>query len=335
MPAAASSPVTADPADLPVGYADVEAAAERLDGAANRTPVMTSRTINERVGAEVFFKCENFQRVGAFKFRGAYNALSQFSDEQREQGVIAYSSGNHAQAIALAGQLLGIPTTIVMPENAPEVKLAATRDYGAEIIPYDPATTVREELAARVAEERNLTLIPSFDHPDVVPGQGTAGKELFDEVGALDMLLVCCGGGGLLSGCAIAADKLAPGCRVVGVEPEAGNDATRSFRTGELHTVQNPDTIADGARTSALGEVTLPLVLHYADDMVTVSDEALVRVMRLLWRRMKIVVEPTGVLGAAALLEGSVDVAEGARVGIVLSGGNIDLVQAGKWFASL
>jgi threonine dehydratase len=326
--------VAADPDTLPVDASDVLAAAERLDGVANRTPVLTSRTIDARTDAQVSFKCESFQRVGAFKFRGAYNALAQFSPEQKAEGVIAYSSGNHAQAIALAGQLLDIPATIVMPENAPQVKLDATQGYGAEIVPYDPETTVREELAAEIAEERNLTLIPSFDHPDVVPGQGTAGKELFDEVGDLDTLLVCCGGGGLLSGCAIAADALSPGCRVVGVEPEAGDDATRTFHTGTLHTVDNPDTIADGARTSSLGEVTLPLVMHYVDDMVTVSDEALLRAMHLLWERMKIVVEPTGALAAAALLEGAVDVTD-QRVGVLISGGNVDLVQAGRWFAEL
>jgi len=323
-----------DPSELPVQYADVAAAAQRLDGVANRTPVLTSRTVDDRTGATAFFKCENFQRVGAFKFRGAYNALSEFTEEQKEQGVIAYSSGNHAQAIALAGQLLGIPATIVMPENAPEVKLNATKGYGAEIVPYDPETTVREELAAEIAAERNLTLIPSFDHPDVVPGQGTAGKELFEEVGELDALLVCCGGGGLLSGCAMAADALSPGCRVVGVEPEAGDDATRTFYSGDLKTVDNPDTIADGARTSSLGEVTFPLVMHYVDDMVTVSDEALLRAMHLLWERMKIVVEPTGALAAAALLEGAVDVAD-QRVGVLVSGGNVDLARAGEWFSSM
>lgn len=322
------------PSSLPVQPADVVAAAARLDGIAHRTPVLTSRTANERVGAEVFFKCENFQRVGAFKFRGAYNALSQFSPVQKERGVIAYSSGNHAQAIALSAQMLDMPATIVMPENAPEVKLEATRGYGAEIVRYDPETTVREELAAEIAEERDLTLIPSFDHPHVVAGQGTAGKELFHEVGELDTLVVCCGGGGLLSGCAMAADMLSPDCRIIGVEPEAGDDAARSFRTGTLHTVTNPNTIADGARTSSLGEVTFPLVLHYVDDVVTVSDEALIRAMRFLWERMKIVVEPTGALAAAALFEGVVETA-GERVGALISGGNVDLARAGRWFAAM
>jgi len=320
--------------DLPVQPFDVMAAAERLDGIAHRTPVLTSRSANERVGAEVFFKCENFQRVGAFKFRGAYNALSQFSPAQKERGVIAYSSGNHAQAIALSARMLDMPATIVMPQNAPEVKLEATQGYGAEIIRYDPETTVREELAEEIADDRDLTLIPSFDHPYVVAGQGTAGKELIDEVGELDVLVVCCGGGGLLSGCAMAADMLSPDCRIVGVEPEAGDDAARSFRTGTLHTVTNPDTIADGARTASLGEVTFPLVLHYVDDIVTVSDEALIRAMRFLWERMKIVVEPTGALAAAALFEGTVETS-GGRVGAVISGGNVDLAQAGRWFDAM
>jgi len=322
---------TPSPADLQVRPDDVLAAADRLDGVAHQTPVLTSRTVDARTGTSAFFKCENFQRVGAFKFRGAYNALAQFSDQQRERGVIAYSSGNHAQAIALAGRMLDIPATIVMPETAPEVKLEATRGYGAEIIPYDPETTVREELAAEVAEARDLTLIPSFDHPDVVAGQGTAGKELFEEVEALDLLLVCCGGGGLLSGCALAAERLQPDCRVVGVEPAAGDDATRSFYSGELKTVDTPDTVADGARTSALGEVTFPLVLEYVDDMVTVSDEALLDTMHFLWERMKIVVEPTGALAATALLTEQVDVTD-RRVGVLVTGGNVDLKQAGAWF---
>ncbi len=325
-------PVDTD--DLKVTFDDVSAAAARLNGVANETPVLTSCTVDDRTGATAFFKCENFQRGGAFKFRGAYNALSQFSDAQRERGVIAYSSGNHAQAIALAGRLFGIPATIVMPENAPEVKLNATRGYGAEIVPYDPETTVREELAADLAEERDLTLIPSFDHPDVVAGQGTAGMELLQEVGPLDVLLVCCGGGGLLSGCALAADALAPDCTVVGVEPAAANDAERSFETGTLHEVEHPDTIADGARTRHLGAITFPLVLEYVDDMVSVSDEALLRAMHLLWERMKIVVEPTGALAAAALLEGAVDVTD-QRVGVLVTGGNVDLGKAGDWFGAL
>jgi threonine dehydratase len=309
---------------LPVSYADVAAAAARIAGHAHRTPVLTSRTVNARTGAEVFFKCENFQRIGAFKFRGAYNALAQLSDEQRRRGVLAFSSGNHAQAIALAGQLLGIRTTIVMPDDAPPVKLAATRGYGAEVITYDKHVTTREALGASIAAERGLAVIPPYDHPHVVAGQGTAAKELIEEVGRLDRLYVPCGGAGLLSGCAIAAGHLSPGCVVVGVEPAAGDDATRSFRTKTLQTVHNPDTIADGARTPSLGKITFPLVLAHVHDMATVDDRELLDAMLYLWERMKIVVEPTGALGAAGLFKGGRDAA-GKRVGVVISGGNVDL----------
>ncbi len=309
---------------LPVSYADVEAAAARIAGHAHRTPVLTSRTVNARTGAEVFFKCENLQRMGAFKFRGAYNALAQLSEEQKRRGVLAYSSGNHAQAIALAGQQLGISTTILMPQDAPSVKLAATRGYGAEVITYDKHATRREALAASIVAERGLALIPPYDHPHVVAGQGTTAKELIEEAGRLDYLFVPCGGAGLLSGCAIAATHLSPGCRMIGVEPEAGDDATRSFRTGTLQTVDNPDTIADGARTPSLGRITFPLVLAYVHDMMTVDDRELLDAMRYVWERLKMVVEPTGALGAAGLLEGGRDVAR-KRVGVVLSGGNVDL----------
>ena len=310
--------------ELPVSYADVAAAATRLAGHAHRTPVMTSRTVNARTGAEVFFKCENLQRMGAFKFRGAYNALAQLSDAERRRGVLAYSSGNHAQAIALAGTLLGIRTTIVMPDDAPAVKLAATRGYGGEVITYDKDAITREALGAALAAERGLTVIPPYDHPHVVAGQGTTAKELIEEAGRLDWLFVCCGGGGLLSGCAIAAAHLSPGCKVVGVEPEAGDDATRSFRTRTLQTVRNPDTIADGARTPSLGKVTFPLVLAHVQDMMTVSDRELLDAMLYVWERMKIVVEPTGALAAAGLFKGVHDV-RGKRVGVVISGGNVDL----------
>jgi len=318
--------------ELPVSYADVAAAAARLAGHAHRTPVMTSRTVNARTGAEVFFKCENLQRMGAFKFRGAYNALAQLSDAERRRGVLAYSSGNHAQAIALAGTLLGIRTTIVMPDDAPAVKLAATRGYGGEVITYDKNATTREALGAALAAERGLTVIPPYDHPHVVAGQGTAAKELIEEAGRLDWLFVCCGGGGLLSGCAIAAAHLAPGCKVVGIEPEAGDDATRSFRTKTLQTVHNPDTIADGARTPSLGKVTFPLVLAYVHDMMTVSDRELLDAMLYLWERMKIVVEPTGALAAAGLFKAAHDV-RGKRVGVVISGGNVDLKAICKLIA--
>ena len=326
MPSPSSE--TTDPA---VTYADVAAAAERLDSVVHRTPVHTSRTVNARVDADVHFKCENFQRTGAFKIRGGYNAVSQLSPEAQARGVVTYSSGNHAQAVALAGRLLGVDATIVMPETAPQVKLDATRGYGAEVVTYDPEETVREELGRRLAEERGLTLVPPYDHPDVVAGQGTVGDELFRQVDDLDALLVCCGGGGLLSGCALAARHHAPDCTVIGVEPAAGDDATRSFHSGALQTVTNPDTVADGARTPYLGDVTFPLVLEHADDMVTVSDEALVRAMHLLWERMKMVVEPTGALGAAALLSGAVP-GRGRRVGVVVSGGNVDLGRAGALF---
>jgi threonine dehydratase len=309
---------------LAVRYADVVAAAGRLAGHAHRTPVMTSRSVNERTGATVFFKCENLQRIGAFKFRGAYNAMSQLPPEERRRGVLAYSSGNHAQAVALAGRMLGIRVTIVMPADAPSVKLEATRGYGAEVVLYDKRKEVREEVAERVARERALAMIPPFDHPHVIAGQGTSAKELIEEAGPLDYLLVPVSGGGLISGCAVAASHLSPGCQVIGVEPEAGDDATRSFKTKTLQTCHNPDTIADGARTHSLGQLTFPLVLRYVHGMVTVSDPELLRAMFYLWERMKIIVEPTGALGAAGLFERGLPVA-GKRVGVVLSGGNVDL----------
>jgi threonine dehydratase len=291
---------------------------------------MTSRHVDHRTGAQVFFKCENLQRVGAFKFRGALNALAQLSEVQRSRGVLAYSSGNHAQAVALAGQLIGVPAVIVMPLDAPGVKLEATRAYGAEVVTYDKHTTVREELAASIAADRGLSVIPPYDHVAVVAGQGTAAKELIEEVGQLDYLFVPCGGGGLLSGCAIAAAALSPGCKVIGVEPEAGDDATRSFKTGTLQSCRNPDTVADGARTPYLGEITFPLVLRYVHDMVTVSDAELLRAMFYLWERMKSVIEPTGALGVAGLFE-RVAVPAGARVGVLVSGGNVDFAEVGRW----
>lgn len=311
-------------AGAPVAYADVAAAAARGAGIVHRTPVMTSRTVNERAGAEVFFKCESFQRAGAFKFRGAYNALSRLAEAGERRGVLAVSSGNHAQAVALAAKLLGMRAVVVMPHNAPAVKLAATRDYGAEIVTYDTNVATRETLGDRIARERELVVVPPFDHPHVIAGQGTTAKELFEDVGPLDALFVPCGGGGLISGCAIAAAELAPGCRVIGIEPAAGDDATRSFRTRTLQTCHNPDTIADGARTHSLGKITFPLVLRYVHDMATVTDAELLRTMFYLWERMKIVVEPTGALGAAGLFEGRADV-RGRRVGVIVSGGNVDL----------
>jgi threo-3-hydroxy-L-aspartate ammonia-lyase len=316
--------MTANTTALSVTYEDIVAAGKRLEGIARRTPVHTSSTVDERTGARVFFKCENFQRMGAFKFRGAYNALSRLTAAERTRGVLAFSSGNHAQAVALAGRLLGAPVTVVMPADAPSVKIAATRGYGAEVVLYDRSGgPTREEIGRRLAEERNLVLIPPFDHADVVAGQGTAAVELIEEAGPLDLLLVPCGGGGLLSGSALAARALAPACRVIGVEPAAADDATRSFHTRELQTVSNPDTIADGARTPSLGKITFPLVLQNVDDMVTVSEDAIVSTTLLLWSRLKLVVEPTGALAAAALLDHVVE-ARGKRVGVILSGGNVD-----------
>ena len=307
-----------------VTYDDVIAAAARIRGVARRTPVFTSDTVDGITGGSVFFKCENFQRAGAFKFRGAYNAMARLSAPDRARGVVTYSSGNHAQALALSGRLLGIAVTVVMPADAPAVKVAATRAYGAEVFLYERSRgPTREEIGAGLARDRGLTTIPPYDHADVVAGQGTAALELIDEVGPLDLILVPCGGGGLLSGTAIAARHLAPSCRVIGVEPAAADDATRSFRTRVLQAVTNPDTIADGARTPSLGTITFPLVLEYAHDMVTVGEEAIVSATVFLWNRMKVVVEPTGALAAAALLEGVVP-ARGLRAGVILSGGNVD-----------
>jgi threonine dehydratase len=311
---------------LRVSYQDVVDASLALDGSAHRTPVLTSRTVDRLTGARVFFKCENLQRGGAFKFRGAYNALSRLAPAERHAGVVAYSSGNHAQAVALAGSLLSIPVVIVMPSDAPQVKVDATRGYGAEVVLYDRTRDDRETITGDLARRRGLTPIPPFDHPHVIAGQGTAARELIEETGPLDVLLVPCGGGGLLSGCAIAAHTLAPGAAVIGVEPAVGDDVQRSFRTRSIQRVHNPATIADGARTSAPGEITFPLILQYVADILTVDDDELLRAMWYLWERLKIVVEPTGALGAAALFECKVDVRD-RRVGVVLSGGNADLKQ--------
>jgi threonine dehydratase len=311
-----------------VSFADIAAAHERIKGYAKRTPVLTSTTVDALTGASVFFKCENFQRMGAFKFRGAFNALSQLKPEQRERGVVAFSSGNHAQAVALAGKILGIKTVIVMPQDAPKVKLEATRGYGAEVVQYSRHGD-RETLATRLARERGLTLVPPFDHEHIIAGQGTAAKELLEDAGALDALVVPCGGGGLISGCAIAAKHLAPECRVIGVEPAAGDDATQSFAKKTLVTIPVPDTIADGARTPSLGQLTFPIVLRYVDAMLTVTDEELVRAMFFLWERMKIIVEPTGALAFTAVFTNRIPL-KGMRVGVVLSGGNVDL----RWAAA-
>jgi threonine dehydratase len=313
--------------------ADVRAAAELLRGVAHRTPVMTSRTLDERLGATVFFKCENLQRGGAFKFRGAYNAVSRLTDEERARGVLAYSSGNHAQAVALTGRLLGVRTTIVMPDDAPASKIEGTRGYGAEVILYDKETQSREELAAQLKQERGMSLIPPYDYADVVAGQGTAALEFIEETGPLDALLTPCGGGGLLSGSALAAQAASPGCRVIGVEPELADDATRSFRTGTVQSVRNPPTIADGLRTPALGRITFPLIQAHVADMRTVTEAGIVEAMRFLWTRMKIVVEPSGAVPLAALLADP-DAFRRMRIGIIISGGNVDLSNACQLFGA-
>lgn len=309
---------------LPISYEDVVAAHERIRGVAHRTPVLTSATADALTGAQLFFKCENFQRMGAFKFRGAYNAIAQFTPEQKAAGVITFSSGNHAQAIALSARLLGVKAVIVMPNDAPTVKVDATRGYGGEVVFYDRYTEDREALGRRLAAERGLTLIPPYDHPHVMAGQGTAAKELIEEAGELDLLLVCLGGGGLLSGCATAARALSPACKVIGVEPEAGNDGQRSLRSGAIVHIDTPKTLADGAQTQHLGNYTFAVIRELVDDIVTVSDAELVDTMKFFASRMKAVVEPTGCLAAAAALNGKVDV-RGKRVGVIVSGGNVDL----------
>ncbi len=310
-----------------VEWNDVADAAGRLLGVAHRTPAMSSRSLDERLGGSIVLKCENLQRVGAFKFRGAYNAISRIPAADRPRGVLAFSSGNHAQAVALACRLLGLPATIVMPNNAPRVKREATASYGATIVEYDPGVERREDVAREIQKRGNPALIPPFDHPHIVAGQGTAAMELFEAAGELDTLLVPCGGGGLLSGSSISARHLSPRCRVIGVEPEGGDDAARSFRSGTLERCEHPETIADGARTPSLGELTFAIIRRNVDDIVTVPDGALVEAMRFCWDRMKLVVEPTGALGLSAALSGRVPVA-GRRVGIILSGGNVDLRDA-------
>ncbi len=321
--------------DLAIGFADVAAAAERLRGVAHRTPVRCSRTADEITGARLFFKCENFQRMGAFKFRGAYNALAQFSPEQRRAGVITYSSGNHAQAIALSARLLGMPSVIVMPHDSPAAKLAATRGYqegqrGSEMVMYDRYTQDREAIGHALAAERGLTLIPPYDHPHVMAGQGTAALELIDDAGPLDVMLVCVGGGGLLSGAAVVARHRLPEAVVHGVEPEAGDDTRQSLACGRIVHIDTPKTIADGAQTQHSGRLTFPVIRRLVRSIVTVSDEQLIRTMRFFAERMKMVVEPTGCLAAAAVLEGVLDL-RGKRVGVLVSGGNVDMAPYGAW----
>lgn len=313
-------------------YADVQRAAGRIAGKAHRTPVLTSRTADAMTGAQLFFKAENLQRGGAFKFRGAFNAISALPDDVRQRGVIAFSSGNHAQAIALASRLLGIPAVIVMPEDAPRVKVEATRGYGAEVVSYDRYSQDREVLGREIAQARGLTLIPPYDHPEVIAGQGTLALELIEETGPLDMLVACLGGGGQLAGCALAASDMSPGIAIYGVEPEAGDDGRRSFHEGRVVTIPVPRTIADGAQTTYLGALTFPIIRERVTDIVTVSDDELVETMRFFAARMKLVAEPTGCLAAAAVMHGKLDVA-GKRVGIVISGGNVDIATFARLVA--
>jgi len=300
----------------------VKEAAGRLDGQANVTPILTSRTLDSIAGNRVYLKCESFQRAGSFKFRGAFNAISRLGAEKQNRGVITFSSGNHAQAVALVGKLLHVQTHIVMPKNAPFVKREATRVYGANIVFYDQDNATREGIAEELRDQNGYTLVPPFDHEDIIAGQGTATLEFFNEMKALDMLLVPCGGGGLLSGSAVAAKGVHRFCKVIGVEPELANDATLSFKTGTLHTVSNPQTIADGTRTPSLGKLTFPLVMKYVDDMVTVSEDEIKEAVRFLFSRMKLVVEPSGALGVAAIMAGKI--ASKGRIGVIISGGNID-----------
>ncbi|HEH4463477.1 TPA: threo-3-hydroxy-L-aspartate ammonia-lyase [Citrobacter braakii] len=313
-------------------YNDVAAAAERIADYANKTPVMTSRTVNDEFGAEVFFKCENFQRMGAFKFRGAMNALRQFTPEQRAAGVVTFSSGNHAQAIALSAKLLGIPATIIMPHDAPAAKVAATKGYGGNVVIYDRYTEDREKIGRELAEKQGLTLIPPYDHPHVIAGQGTATKELIEEVGQLDVLFVCLGGGGLLSGSSLAAKHLSPDCIIYGVEPEAGNDGQQSFRSGKIVHIDTPKTIADGAQTQHLGNITFPIIQRNVHDILTVSDDELVASMKFIAERMKIVVEPTGCLGFAAARARKAEL-RGKKIGIIISGGNVDISRYSEFLA--
>jgi len=331
-----------DPQDrgLAITLDDVLGAAGRLAGVAHRTPVLTSRSADERSGARLFFKCENLQRMGAFKFRGGYNALAQFSSAQRRAGVIAFSSGNHAQAIALSARLLGMPSVIVMPTDAPPAKLAATRAYqagrpGSEVVLYDRYTEDREAIGRRIAAERGMTLIPPYDHPHVMAGQGTAALELMQDVPDIDTLVVCVGGGGLISGCAVAAQGLRPGTEVWGVEPAAGNDTQQSLARGEIVHIATPQTIADGAQTQHSGMLTFPVIQALVRGILTVDDDRLIRTMRFFAERLKQVVEPTGCLGAAAVLDGAAGAPDwrGRRIGVIVSGGNVDLARYGAWLA--
>jgi threo-3-hydroxy-L-aspartate ammonia-lyase len=313
----------------PPTYADVVAAAQRLEGYAHKTPVLTSRFADEMLGAKVFFKAENLQRMGAFKFRGGFNSLAKFSGEQKAKGVVAFSSGNHAQAIALSARILGMPAVIVMPKDAPAAKIAATKGYGAEVVLFDRYTEDREVIGKNLAMTRGLTLIPPFDHADVISGQGTAAKELIEEVGALDYFFVCLGGGGLMAGCSLAFEALNPECKIYGVEPAAGNDVQQSFRSGAPVKIDVPKTIADGAQTQLVGKLTFPIIQRCATDILTATDEQLVDCMHFFAERMKMIVEPTGALGFAAARFAGIDL-RGKRVGVLISGGNVDIPTFNK-----
>lgn len=308
-------------------YDDVLHASATLKGVAHRTPVMTSKTADRLTGTQMFFKCENLQRMGAFKFRGGYNAIANLTPEQKRTGVITFSSGNHAQAIALSGKLLDVATIIIMPEDAPAAKKAATEEYGATVVTYDRYTQNRDDIARQMQEQTGMTLIPPYDHLHVIAGQGTAAKELIEDVGELDYLMVCLGGGGLLAGSALSAKALSPNCKVYGVEPQAGNDGQQSLRKGEVVRIEPPRSIADGALTPYLGQLTFGVIKRDVTDILTVTDPQLVKTMQFFAERMKIVVEPTGCLGAAAVLQGALAIPKDARVGVILSGGNVDLKE--------
>lgn len=310
--------------DLAVCYQDIVSASEVLKDVAHLTPVLTSSQANELTKSQIFFKCENFQRMGAFKFRGAYNAISRLSDAQKNKGVVAFSSGNHAQAMALAGKILGVSVAIVMPTDAPKIKVSATREYGAKIVFYDREKEDRVAIAERLVSEAGCTLIPPYDHRYIIAGQGTAAKELIEEVGPLDYLFVCVGGGGLISGCAIATKELSPNCVIIGVEPEAGNDAQQSLRSGKIVKILTPNTIVDGAQTQYIGTLVLPILQTHVKDIITVSDDQLRQQMRFFAERMKMIVEPTGCLAAAAVFNGLINIT-GKRVGVIVSGGNVDM----------
>lgn len=310
-------------------FEKIVAAAERLDGVAHKTPVLTSTLLDELTGNQIYLKCENFQRMGAFKFRGAYNAISSLSQEAKNKGVIAFSSGNHAMATALTCKILNIPATVIMPEDAPTVKVTATKDYGATVITYNRANDSRDQIAQDLIDEFGYTFIPPFDAEPIIAGQGTVAKELIEEVGELDYLLVPCGGGGLISGCAVSAKHLSPNCKVIGVEPELSDDATKSFNTGVLHENKAPQSIADGLNTPSLGKINFPLVKEYVDDFITVSEEEIKEMMYFVWTRLKIVVEPSAVVGLAAYKKLAV---KGQKIGVVISGGNVDVREVSSIF---